>query len=278
MKTKLHFKKMHGLGNDFMMIDGVNQKVELSSKQIQQLANRHTGIGFDQCLIVEPAKQPELDFYYRIFNADGNEVGQCGNGARCLALFISALKLSEKQQYSVSTKTSRLLLKPLSDSTAWVEFDEPQFAPEKIPLNHPCQADYYPFQVKDRTLYLHCVNVGNPHGILLVDDLSDKTIDTLGPQLSQHPKFNEGANISFVKVISANHLKLRVYERGSGETLACGSAAIASHACLRLFHNSNQSTTVSLPGGELNIHWPGLGHKINFSGPAVEVFDGVIQL
>ena len=274
----LKFSKMHGLGNDFMVIDGVNQNISLSPRQLSALADRHTGIGFDQCLIIEPAKQPNADFYYRIFNADGSEVGQCGNGARCLALFIKEKKLSAKENYLVHTFSSTLQLTPIGPNQVSVEFDEPNFTPKEIPLNAPNDADFYTFELNGTDYYLHCASVGNPHGILIVDELNDSLINELGPKLSAHPKFPESANISFVKIVDKQHIMLRVYERGAGETKACGSAALASAACVRLFHHGAEKITATLPGGELHIQWKGLGHKITFSGPATTVFEGMVEL
>ncbi len=278
MTTNIRFTKMHGLGNDFMVLDGINQTLPLNAKKIRQLSNRHTGVGFDQCLMIEPPKTPDYDFHYRIYNADGTEVGQCGNGARCLAVFIRDKKLSNQSQYRVKTNTSDLLLEVKSGNEVWVEFNEPSFSPSSIPLKHEVQADYYPFELNDVTHYLHCLSVGNPHGIMIVNELSDDLIEQYGLRLSQHPTFLEGANISFAAMRSKQHVDLRVFERGAGETNACGSAALATAACLRLFHKAAQRITVTLPGGQLTINWQGLGHKINFTGPAVSVFDGTIAL
>lgn len=278
MSKQITFKKMHGLGNDFIILDAVNQDILITAKQIKKLSNRRTGIGFDQCLIVAPSPNPEYDFYYRIFNADGSEVGQCGNGARCLALFIKKLGLSDKPAYRVLTQSSSLLLKPLTDSEVWVEFDEPQFSYEAIPIDFSESAASYPFDINGQQYHLHCVNVGNPHGILLVDKLSDELIESLGEALSTHPKFIDGANISFVEQVNEQTAKIRVYERGVGETQACGSAALATAACLQKFHNGATSITIKLPGGTLDVHWQGSGHKISFIGSATDVFDGTIIL
>ena len=278
MSTTVKFTKMHGLGNDFIVLDNRNDTLHLTPRIIQRLSNRHRGIGFDQCLLVESPKHPDSDFYYRIFNADGTEVSQCGNGARCLALFIKNNQLSQKLAYTVTTSSSTLQLKPLPNGEIWVAFDEPQFSPSQIPLIFKEQADYYPFSVGKKIYYLHCVNVGNPHGVLFLEALSDEIINHLGLALSQHPKFIQGANISFAKMHSKKHIELRVFERGAGETKACGSGAIATAACARLFHQAEKEMIVSLPGGELSIDWQGLGHKINFTGPAVSVFEGVFTL
>lgn len=278
MPTTLQFTKMHGLGNDFIVLDGINQNFDLTPELIQQLASRHKGIGFDQCLIVEPPQDSTSDFYYRIFNADGTEVGQCGNGARCLALFIKENALSKKNEYTVKTFASTLRLRPLSDNEVWVEFDEPDFSPINVPIRYQNKAIHYPFKINKDVYQLHCLNVGNPHGILIVKDLPDDLIQSIGLSLSKHPEFLEGANISFVKINSTQEAILRVYERGCGETHACGSAAIASAACLRLFHSGADKIVMHLPGGSLTINWQGTGHKISFTGSATTVFKGSITL
>lgn len=278
MTQTLPFTKMHGLGNDFIVFDATKGALPINAKMLRKLSDRHTGIGFDQCLVVAPPLSHDYDFHYQIFNADGSEVGQCGNGARCLAMFIKNKMLSLKTEYLVRTNTSELFLKPLSDGSVWVEFNEPHFELEQIPLEHEQQADYYPFTLNNETHYLHCLSVGNPHGIWIVDKLSDNLIEQYGKKLSQHPKFLEGANISFVEILDKQNAKMRVYERGVGETKACGSAALATMASLRLFHKSAKRVTLSLPGGKLMVEWQGLGHKIHFTGPAVSVFDGIITI
>lgn len=278
MTHSLHFTKMHGLGNDFMVLDGTKGPLPITPKLIRKLAKRHTGVGFDQCLIIAPPQSDDYDFHYQIYNADGSEVNQCGNGARCLAIFIRDKQLSNKPEYLVRTNNSQLQLKPTTEELVAVEFDEPAFELENIPLQHEHQADYYPFSVNQETHYLHCLSVGNPHGIWVVDALSDELIERYGKALSQHPKFPEGANISFVCMQDKQHATLRVFERGVGETQACGSAALATAAALRLFHKAAKRIHITLPGGTLTVEWQGLGHKIHFTGPAVSVFDGILTL
>lgn len=261
-----------------MVINAIDQNVLLDAKTIRRLSDRHTGIGFDQCLIVSESHNRQVDFQYRIFNADGNEVGQCGNGARCLALFIHQEGLSQKNKVTVQTNTSVLSLKMMDNGNVLVEMDEPKLEPKDIPLRTPHKADYYPFIVDDETYYLHAINVGNPHGILVVPKVTHEMVEKLGLKLSQHPLFNEGANISFMEIEDPGNIRLRVFERGVGETKACGSAAVASSIAAMLFHEGNQQISVHLPGGQLNVNWPGFGHSVTFSGPAKEVYQGTITL
>lgn len=276
MSTPIQFMKMHGLGNDFIVIDAINQAIKLTPALIRQWADRHTGIGFDQCLLVEKPLSGDHEFFYRIYNADGTEVSQCGNGARCLAIFIKHHQLTNKSAFTVATHSSRLTLTPLAENSAQVEFPAPNFSPKAIPLNQATQAEYYPLEVQDTVHYLHALSVGNPHGILFVDELTDELITSLGKPLSYHPAFVEGANISFAKLISKNTIEVRIYERGAGITQACGSAALATMACARLFHHCEAHMTIRMPGGELHVQWQGLGYPMYLTGPAVSVFEGTI--
>lgn len=278
MKETIRFRKMHGLGNDFIVIDAVNQDIQLNARQIRALSDRRTGIGFDQCLIVGQSDEPDIDFSYRIFNADGMEVGQCGNGARCLAVFIKKEGLSDKKVLTVKTETSILKLKIMDNGNVMVDMGEPRLAPKDIPLDAPHQADYYTFELDDEQHYLHALSVGNPHGILVVPELNNRLVQTLGLKLSQHPKFLEGANISFMQIDNSNNITLRVYERGVGETHACGSAAVAASVCAMLYHQCHKQVNVSLPGGQLSVNWEGIGSPVLFSGPAKSVFEGSVQV
>jgi diaminopimelate epimerase len=273
-----HFTKMHGLGNDFVVINAVTQNVLLTPHIIQQLSDRHTGIGFDQCLVVEPAKQDGIDFFYRIFNANGDEVSQCGNGARCLARFIKQENLSDKDILTVATHSSIMQLKIEDNKNVLVDMGSPKLLPEEIPLDSPNQSDYYPFEVSGEVHYLHAVNVGNPHGVMIVDEITDELVANLGEKLSVHPLFPEGANISFVELIDSETILLRVYERGVGETRACGSAAVAASICVRLFHEGADLIKVNLPGGSLSVYWKEPDTTIKCQGPAVSVFKGVVDL
>lgn len=275
---EIDFTKMHGLGNDFIVINAIKQNVLLTPHIIQKLADRHTGIGFDQCLIVEPSPKEGIDFFYRIFNANGEEVSQCGNGARCLARFIKEEGLSEKPILTIATHSSIMQLKIEDRQHVLVDMGEPKLNPTDIPLSFDQQADYYPFKLNDKTYYLHAVSVGNPHGVIIVEELNDELIHQLGKALSEHPLFTEGANINFVEIIDKESINLRVYERGVGETLACGSGAVASAVCVRLFHDGAELIKVNLPGGQLSIYWKEPGTSIKCQGPAVTVYKGIVTL
>lgn len=273
----IHFTKMHGLGNDFMVINAVTQHVQLCAKTIQDLSNRHTGVGFDQCLVVEPSTNPEIDFFYRIFNANGEEVAQCGNGARCLAPFIREQGLSDKDVLTVATHQAVMQLREEPGNHVRVDMGVPKLSPEQIPLIFDHQADYYPLEVDGETHYVHAVNMGNPHIILLFDSLNNELVDSLGPKLVKHPLLPEGANVSFVKIVDSENFMLRVYERGVGETKACGSAACAVAAALKLYHQGADYQKAHLTGGVLTIYWQGLGHTLKCQGPAEKSFEGVIS-
>ncbi|MBN9230605.1 MAG: diaminopimelate epimerase [Legionella sp.] len=273
----IQFTKMHGLGNDFMVIDGINQCFNLNPEQISALANRHTGVGFDQLLLIEPSTNPAVDFHYRIFNADGSEVGQCGNGARCLAVFARYYGLTTKENISVATKTTQMNLKLLSDEKVCVDMGKPILSPAEIPfLASP--ASSYPLQLSDgMNLLIHALNVGNPHAVTLCDNVATAPVGTVGREISHHPYFPEGVNAGFMQIMSPHELKLRVYERGCGETLACGSGAVAAAAVGRLFYKMSEEILVHLAGGELIIRWPDLSKSITMTGTATLVFEGVLH-
>ncbi len=271
------FTKMHGLGNDFMVIDGTQQPISLKSQQISKLSNRHTGIGFDQCLIVAPSTIPNVDFFYRIFNANGQEVGQCGNGARCLARFIQAQRLSAKQKLCIQTLNTKMQLDLNDDNTVTVHFTQPNLAPELIPVQSTEQKIWYSLHIGQQRFEFHAINVGNPHAVLMGHDWTDQDVSTLGALLSSHPFFPEQSNIGFASIQSPSHLKLRVYERGCGETLACGSGAVAAAAVGHLYHNMNHDITVSLQGGDLQVCWPKLNGPIYLRGPATFVYKGTLH-
>lgn len=274
----LKFTKMHALGNDFMVIDAVRQSFHLTPKDIARLADRHTGIGFDQCLVIEPAKNPTTDFFYRIFNADGFEVGQCGNGARCLALFAMHSGLTTKNQLKVATNTTQMELKINPDESVTVCLGVPRLLPEEIPFLTEKKQPAYPISLKgDDPVSIHAINVGNPHAVLIVDDITKAPVTSLGPQISKHPQFPEHCNVGFMELINSNHIKLRVYERGCGETQACGSGAVAAAAIGRLFYQLEPQITVRLLGWELKINWEKANDPIYLTGPGTFVFEGVID-
>ncbi|MGB2742663.1 MAG: diaminopimelate epimerase [Cognaticolwellia sp.] len=274
----VNFSKMHGLGNDFLVLDNVTQNVFLSSEQIKQLADRNFGVGFDQVLVVEPPYDPDLDFHYRIFNADGSEVGQCGNGARCFAKFVRLKGLTNKHKIKVSTQSGKMTLFIERDGNVSVNMPGPQFEPAKIPFTAQKPEGTYILRSEDETVLCGVVSLGNPHCVLTVDDVTEAPVAKLGEALSLHERFPQQANISFMEVVSPEYIKLRVYERGAAETLACGSGACAAVVVGQMQKKLNRQVLVDLPGGQLKIYWKGPGNSVKMTGPAVHVFDGQINL
>lgn len=274
----IRFTKMHGLGNDFMIIDALNQQINLQTQQIKALAKRDTGVGFDQCLLVEASKEPGVDFFYRIFNADGQEVGQCGNGARCLARFVHHYGLSDKKNLRVATCTTKMELELQEEGRVKVDLGQPKLNPGDIPLLANHLAILYQLPLSDgSSCKVHAINVGNPHAVTLVDNLDLAAVGTLGKEISEHPLFPEQTNAGFMQILDNNHIRLRVYERGCGETQACGSGAVAAAAVGRLNHHLAPQIHVSLPGGELIVDWPDTKGPIYLTGPATFVYEGVLM-
>lgn len=273
----LHFTKMHGLGNDFMVINAIDQTVNLTPENIIALGRRDTGVGFDQCLLIETSTKPGIDFFYRIINADGQEVGQCGNGARCLARFAHHYGLTQKKSITVATHTTRMQLHINADDTVTVDMGQPILEPENIPLHALKQAPLYNIPLNDQTTcQVHALSVGNPHAAITVTDLTNTPVHQLGQQICEHPLFPEQTNVEFMQIISPQHIKLRVYERGCGETQACGSGAVAAVAIGRLFHQLSEDVLVSMPGGNLLISWPNMAGSIYLKGPATFIYEGEI--
>lgn len=274
----IHFTKMHGLGNDFVVIDAINQSVSLSSEQIRFMADRHFGVGFDQLLLVENPVSDNADFKYRIFNADGSEVSQCGNGARCFARFVHDKKLTDKVDVTVDTNAGQLTLHLDQNGLVTVNMGIPRHAPEQIPIQAKEEARFYTVEVNSNEKAFGAVSMGNPHAVLQVYDIRNAPVAELGAELESHAFFPERANIGFMQIIDRNHIKLRVYERGAAETLACGSGACAAVVIGIEQNLLDQDVNVELPGGELQIHWSGRGQPVLMTGPAVSVFEGQIQL
>ncbi|MBO1255879.1 diaminopimelate epimerase [Alteromonas sp. 5E99-2] len=275
---QLNFSKMHGLGNDFMMIDGVTQNVFLSPDKIRQLADRNFGIGFDQLLLVEPPYNPEQDFHYRIFNADGGEVEQCGNGARCFASFVKMKGLINRNKIAVSTKVGNIVLYVEKDGQVTVNMGVPKFDPAAIPLQANKEEKTYLLRVEDKTLFFGAASMGNPHCVLEVEDTDTADVETIGPLLTAHERFPKGVNVGFMQVVSRSKIKLRVFERGVGETQACGTGACAAVAIGQIQGKLDRDVSVTLPGGTLNIRWNGPGSVLKMTGPTKHVFDGQLQL
>lgn len=275
----IQFTKMHGLGNDFIVIDAVRQKVDLIPSQIVALAQRNTGIGFDQCLIIEPSHQNNIDFFYRIFNADGHEVGQCGNGARCLARFVQYYGLTEKQSIRVATQITQMQLHINANETVTVDMDPPKLNPVDIPLQAKQQSVLYALPLaNNERCEVHAINVGNPHAVMVVPDATTAAVQDLGKQISEHHLFPLQANAGFMQIINPSNIRLRVYERGCGETSACGSGAVAAVAIGRLYHQLDPQVSVILNGGELTVNWPDMDGPIFLTGPATFVFEGKLTL
>ena len=271
----IQFTKMHGLGNDFMVIDAIHQQVDLKPSQISALSRRDTGVGFDQCLLVEASPHADVDFFYRIYNADGQEVGQCGNGARCLARFLQHYQLTNKRLITVATHTTRMQLQINDDETVTVTMGQPNLDPADIPMLANNKKPLYTIPLQHNEVYeCHAINVGNPHAVLVVSSFNTTTINHLGKLISEHPLFPEQTNVGFMKIISPHHIRLRVYERGCGETRACGSGAVAAAAVGKLYHQLADKVRVSLPGGELLVHWPAIDGAIFLTGPATFVYEG----
>lgn len=274
----MQFSKMHGLGNDFVVVDGVTQNVFFTPETIQRLANRHCGIGFDQLLIVEAPYDPELDFHYRIFNADGSEVSQCGNGARCFARFVTLKGLTNKKDISVSTQKGNMVLTVKDDNQIRVNMGEPIWEPAKIPFTANKFEKNYILRTDIQTVLCGAVSMGNPHCVVQVDDIQTANVEQLGSLLENHERFPERVNAGFMQIINKEHIKLRVYERGAGETQACGSGACAAVAVGIMQGLLNNNVQVDLPGGSLMIEWNGVGHPLYMTGEATHIYDGFITL
>ncbi len=275
---KLNFTKMHGLGNDFVVIDGINQTVALDPARIRRLADRHFGIGCDQVLLVEAPDRPETDFRYRIFNADGGEVEQCGNGARCFARFVRDHGLTEKDDLRVTTAAGPLRLRLLPEGRVAVDMGQPRLEPADAPFFATERATRYPIAADGVELEIGVVSMGNPHAVLRVDDVDQAPVAHLGPLLERHGRFPQRVNVGFMQIVASDHIRLRVFERGTGETLACGSGACAAVVVGRLWGLLWPNVRVKLPGGELNVHWAGEGESVTLTGPATTVFEGWIEL
>ncbi|MDH5546307.1 MAG: diaminopimelate epimerase [Gammaproteobacteria bacterium] len=275
---KLNFVKMHGLGNDFVVIDAIRQAVELSPDQIRWIADRHFGVGCDQLLLVEPPGHPGVDFRYRIFNADGGEVEQCGNGARCFARFVREEGLTEKTRIPVETNTGDIVLIAGEGDLVTVDMGVPRFQPEQLPFTAEKEADFYTLGLDDTEIDIGAVSMGNPHAVYRVEDVDTAPVEELGPRIESHFLFPRRVNAGFMQVVDRGHIRLRVYERGAGETLACGTGACAAVAVGRRWGLLDETVVVDLPGGQLNIQWQGPGHPVMMTGPAQRVFNGTISL
>jgi diaminopimelate epimerase len=275
---KLRFTKMHGLGNDFVVFDGISQAIALSPEQCRRIADRHFGVGCDQILLVEKPARDDVDFRYRIFNADGGEVEQCGNGARCFVRFVHDHGLTAKRTIRVETASGVIEPRLLDDGLVTVDMGAPRFAPAEIPFVAEAEALTYPLKVGQHVIEIAALSMGNPHAVLKVNDLDSAPVDILGAAIESHQRFPQRVNAGFMQVLTAHDIRLRVYERGAGETLACGTGACAA-AVAGIRQGWLQSpVSVHTKGGDLVIAWAGKGQSVYMTGPAVTVFEGEIEL
>jgi diaminopimelate epimerase len=273
-----NFTKMHGLGNDFVVFDAINQAVQLTPEQVRFIADRRFGIGCDQLLLVEKSQSAEAEFRYRIFNADGGEVEQCGNGARCFARFVHDKALTTSRNIPVETNTGLIVLSLQDDGQVTVNMGVPRLDPASLPFQAEKTATSYALDVKGTHYNIAAVSMGNPHAVLRVDDVASAAVTTLGPQIESHPRFLRRVNVGFMQVVDRSHIKLRVYERGAGETLACGTGACAAMVAGFIQGWLDNEVEVTLPGGKLVIRWQGGDNPLYMTGPATYVFEGHIEL
>ncbi len=274
----LSFTKMHGLGNDFVVIDAINQSVNLSPEQIRFIADRHRGIGCDQLLLVEASHSPDVDFRYRIFNADGGEVDQCGNGARCFAQFVVEKGLTQKTQISVETASGVIRPQLEADGQVTVDMGMPRFTPGSLPFDMKVEKNRYLIAVNDEEVEIGVVSMGNPHAVVWVDDIATAPVIHLGSAIENHESFPQRVNVGFMQIVSREHIRLRVFERGAGETQACGTGACAAMAVAHRWGMVDDAVSVELPGGRLLIRWPGEESPLLMTGPTQTVFTGAIAL
>ncbi|MGV8990520.1 MAG: diaminopimelate epimerase [Thiobacillus sp.] len=276
--TRLRFTKMQGLGNDFVMLDGITQPIALTSAQYRQIADRHFGVGCDQILLVEKSTRADVDFRYRIFNADGGEVEQCGNGARCFVRFVHSRGLTNKTSIRVETASGIIEPHLLDNGLIRVDMGAPRFAPADIPFVAETEAMTYPLKVGQHVINITALSMGNPHAVLRVNDLDSAPVDILGPAIESHTRFPQRVNAGFMQVLTPHDIRLRVYERGAGETLACGTGACA--AAVAGIHQDWLKSPVSVHtrGGDLMIEWAGKNQPVYMTGPAETVFEGELEI
>ena len=275
---KVKFTKMHGLGNDFVVLDATARPLQLDSSQLRALADRHFGVGCDQVLVVEPARSADTDFYYRIFNADGGEVEQCGNGARCFVRFVHEHGLTPKTRIRVGTLGGVIEPQLEADGQVTVDMGTPIFEPGKIPFSAPVQALTYELDINKKLIQISSLSMGNPHAVQVVFDIEQALVSSDGPAIESHARFPKRVNAGFMQVVNRSHIQLRVYERGAGETLACGTGACAAVVAGVQRGLLDRQVRVTTRGGDLWISWAGIGQPVLMSGPAVTVFEGEVVL
>ncbi len=272
------FTKMHGLGNDFVMFNAVREPIDLTPELARKIADRHTGIGCDQLLIIERPTEQGIDFNYRIINYDGSEVGQCGNGARCLARFVHEQGLTDKDELTVKTITTKLQLKLNEIDSVTVNMGMPEFEPAAIPFIADDQQSEYLIEVGGQDVTASVLALGNPHCVQFVDDIDSAPVNIQGPLIESHERFPNRTNACYAELVNENYIKARVFERGVGETMACGSGACAIMVAARMKNKVEQTVILELLGGKLGISWQGAGHVVELTGPAVTVFESELDL
>ncbi|MDP1671627.1 MAG: diaminopimelate epimerase [Burkholderiales bacterium] len=275
---KLTFTKMQGLGNDFVVVDATRSPVVLTPAQLRFIADRHFGVGCDQLLMVEPARSADTDFYYRIFNADGGEVEQCGNGARCFVRYVHQRGLTDKKVIRVGTLAGIIEPRLEANGEVTVNMGVPRFEPAQIPFTVPARLPLYDLAIDKNIIKINALSIGNPHAVQVVADADSAPVATQGPLIEAHPLFPQRVNAGFMQVVDRGHIRLRVYERGAGETLACGTGACAAVVAGIERGLLDARVTVSTRGGDLVIVWSGAGQPVLMTGPAVTVFDGTVEL
>ena len=275
---QLKFTKMQGAGNDFVVIDGYSQSVALNTNQIKKIANRYFGVGCDQLLMVEKSTSASVDFKYRIFNADGGEVGQCGNGARCFARYVFEKGLTTKHDITVETASGVIVLQLQDDAQVTVNMGAPIFEPARIPFAAANRQAQYTLDLGTQTVTISAVSMGNPHAVTLVDNVETANVATLGPKIEAHMDFPQRVNAGFMQVVNVHEINLRVYERGSGETLSCGTGACAAAVSGMQLGLLQSPVLVNTRGGKLSIAWAGEASPVMMTGPAEFVFEGQLEI
>jgi diaminopimelate epimerase len=275
---RLDFTKMHGVGNDFVVFDAPAGQPVLSTDQFRRLADRHTGIGFDQALVLEPPRQPQTAVFYRIFNSDGAEVEQCGNGARCIAALLHRRGLAPAGAVTMDSPAGLIHARILRDDMVSVDMGVPSFDPRALPFDAPAETDSYAIDVAGQPVTIGAVSMGNPHAVLEVESVERAPVETLGPAIEGHRRFPRRVNAGFMEIVDTTHVRLRVYERGAGETLACGTGACAAVAVGRQRGRLGAEVSVRVRGGELRVNWGGPGEHIWLTGPAEVSFEGHVEV
>lgn len=274
---RIEFTKMHGLGNDFVVFDAPEAS-PLDGTVIRRLADRHTGIGFDQALVLEAPRRADTAVFYRIFNADGIEVEQCGNGARCIAALLAARGAARSGAVTMDSPAGLIRARTLADGLVSVDMGPVRFDPRSLPFDAQAEAERYPLELAGTSVEIGVVSIGNPHAVLRVDAVATAAVERLGPAIERHPRFPRRVNAGFMQVVDRSHIRLRVYERGAGETLACGTGACAAVAVGRRWGELDREVHVSVRGGELRVNWGGPGEHIWLTGPAQISFVGHVEV